>query len=159
MHSTDFLMPFLALLPLKLLPTNFSVNCLVCFSQAKSLINKTICLAWLSHWKTGIAELEGVHIKWSRFEKYTVIKSYVLWSMHVNASTDWNLGLNLRLRFWLSSLAWLMDQQIFTAHFNGLITIQKNKQYTKLNNTRCIPELSTKERINKAFKGIIQWVV
>lgn len=31
-----------------------------------------------------------------------------------------------------------------------------NKQYTKLNKTRYIPEFSTEKRINKAFKGIIQ---
>lgn len=160
MCSTDFLMLFLALLPQKPLPTYFSINVLVCFSLAKSFINKTICLAWLSNCKTSTAELEGVHIKWSRCAKYTVIKSYVLWSVHVNVSTGWNLGLNWRL--WDAySVLWIGKwiNKYFTTCFNGPITTHKNKQYTKLNKTRCIPELSAKERINKAFKGIVQWAV
>lgn len=99
-----------------LLPTKFSINFLVYYSQVKPLINTTICLSWLSKCKTGMVRLEEVHVKWSRFEKYVVIKRYVSWSMHVTASTDWNRDLTIiTLWFWLSSLDWLVDQQICTS--------------------------------------------
>jgi hypothetical protein len=51
----------------------------------------------------------------------------------------------------------LVRQNKYLLHAsNETSTACDNEQYTKLNKTRCIPELSTEERINKAFEGIIQ---